>query len=249
MPTINTRSPEESAAPQPRGTATAPLGLSRLNWVLVGLFVLQLILLVFVLWPRTDAIAAGAPLLGALTAANIDAITVDDAEGRTVAVERAGDGWTLTGTDGYTATVSKVDETIAKLLSIKTNSLVTRTPSSHRQLKVADDNFDRRITMTGPNGDQVLYLGTPGGSSAYHIRLQGDDSTWLSIAIAPWQLETAPGSWVDAQYFNVPKDAITAALLTNAAGTFSLARQDDSSWTLADLASGEQIDATKVDAF
>lgn len=236
-------------APTQRAQTRLPLGLNRANWVLISLLALQLILLIVLLWPRPNANAAAAPLLGALTAADIKAFTVADTEGNTVGVERTGEGWTLTGTDGYTATVTKVDDTLAKLLAIKTNSLVTRTPSSHRQLKVASDNFDRRITITGPDGDHVLYIGVPGGNSAYHVRLDGEDSTWLTSAVAPWQLETAPGSWVDAQYFTVPKDEITAVALTNAAGALKLSRQADDTWTLDDLAAGEEVDAAQVDAF
>jgi hypothetical protein len=227
---------------QPSSVRT-PFG--RLNLILLALLVVQLILVAVVFWPRS-APTGGGPLLADLTAGEVTALRVADAEGQEVSLERGAEGWTLAGTDGFPANSEKITTTLDSLLTLATDRLVTRTAASHRQLQVADDNFVRRITLVAPDGEQVLYLGSSAGAGATHVRIAGDDATYLTGKLSSWEMETTPSSWINTTYFSVPATEVMTMTLTNANGSLTIVRGEDDTWSLVGLAEGETAEATAI---
>jgi hypothetical protein len=222
--------------------------MSLFNLILLALLVVQAVIIAVIYWPRGEAVTPGGSLLKGVTAADVTAIVIASNAGDELRLERGADGWTLAGTDGFPANGQKVDEVLGKLISINADRLVTRTEGSHSRLQVAEDQFDRRITLTTGAGDRVLYLGSSAGAGATHVR-QGDaPETYLTGAIAGWELDTQPSGWVDTQYVKLTPEDISKLVLSNANGTFTFTRGEDGQWSTTDLAEGEQLGVASVDA-
>ena len=243
MSDLNLAQPTAAPAIQP-----TKFGFSRLNLILLALLVAQVVVLALVAWPRTTANVDSGPLLPtSLSADNVTAITVSDTQSQTVTLERSDDGWTLAGTDGFPANGEEISSTLQSLLAISTDRLVTRTPESHRQLQVAPDDFQRRVELTTNDATYVLYLGSSTGATANHVRLDGQDATYLTGEIAAWELDILPSGWINTQYVTVPADTITAMSLTNISGTINLVREGET-WMLEGLAEGETPSPANISA-
>lgn len=219
--------------------------VSRVNLLLLAILVLQVIVVAWVYWPRPGS-QAGTPLLPGLSADQVTRLRIADSENNSVELERIPEGWAVAGTDGYLANSEKITTTLASLIGVTTNRLVTRTAASHARLQVAPDNFVRQITLGTPSGDKVIYLGSSGGASATHVRLDGDDATYLTSGLDTWQLETAPSSWVNAAYFTVPTDEVVSLTLENAHGALAFVKDETGAWTLQDRAEGENVLAANI---
>ncbi|MCC6166232.1 MAG: DUF4340 domain-containing protein [Caldilineaceae bacterium] len=226
------------AAGQPRPA------FSRVNLALLALLALQLVAVAWVYRPRATG-AAGTPLLPGVSADQVTRLRIADAD-RSVELERAGDGWVMAGTDGYPANTEKITTTLASLIGVTTDRLVATTPASHARLQVAPNAFARQVTLTTPDGDQAIYLGSSAGAGATHVRLDGNDATYLTSGLDVWQLDTAPSSWVNATYFSLPADEVVALTLQNANGTLTFVKDENGEWTLQDRAPDEQVLAANI---
>ncbi len=227
-------------------TPSTRLPISRFNLALAAVLVVQLALAGFVYWPRPVTGGDGTPLLGDLTTDAVTSMTIVDNTDRTVTLEKNGDDWTLGGTDGYPAKATSITDLIDKLVAIKSERLVATTAASQGRLQVADDNFLRKVDLTTAAGVQTLYLGSSGGAGATHVRTEGDNNTYLTSAVASWDLNPVPSSWIDVAYFNVATTDILTATLENANGKLTFIRGDNDDWTLADLGADEQASTNNI---
>lgn len=225
-------------------TPTARLPISRFNLILTVVLVVQLALVGFVYRPRPTTGGDGSPLLGDLTTDAVTAMTITDNTDRSVTLERSEDGWTLAGTGGYPAKATSITDLLDKLVTIKSDRLVATTAASQGRLQVGDDDFLRKLDLTTADGVKTLYLGSSGGASATHVRAAGDNNTYLTGAVASWDLNPVASSWIDVAYFNVATSDILTATLENANGTLTFIHNDD--WTLADLGADEQASSANI---
>lgn len=217
--------------------------MTRLQQLLSGLFVLQLVLVAFVFWPRTAAGESG-PLLPEFTADDVTGILIEDGtSGDQVSLILVDNEWVLDNGSGYPANGSKISELLTKLEEMQSNRLVAQTATSHRRLQVAEDDFVRRLVLTTADGETTLYIGRAPTAQATHVRLENQDETYLINNIANWEINAAITSWIDTVYTSLDRDSVTSLTLENANGTFEFEKEGDT-WTYAGLPEGETFNQT-----
>jgi hypothetical protein len=232
----------------PAAPSTRP-ALSRLNIALLAIALLQILLVAVNYWPRNRNTIANTPLLSAFEPAQVTRFAVADDTGREVALERTGSTWVLADTDGFPANAEKIDDTLTKIARLGRNRIVAQTVAAHRQLQVTEDGYSRRIALTTPSGTSILYLGSSAGAGATHLRLQGEDITYLTGELASWELDAQPSSWINAQYFSIAPTDVQTVTLQNPAGLLTFVRDEAQNWTLSDLAPNETANPSAISAF
>ncbi len=175
--------------------------MNRLNQILLVVLLLQAGVIGYTYWPRGSNLSAGAPLLTGVSADKVTAMIITDDSGNQIELDHNGSNWVVAGTDGFPANSEKVDSILKKLLAIKTDRLVTRTPASQKQLQVADSAFSRRITLNVGKEQHILYVGSSAGAGATHVRAKGENPTYLTNQVASFDLDTQPSGWMNSQYF------------------------------------------------
>jgi hypothetical protein len=140
-----------------------------------------------------------------------------------------------------------VTSVLSKTVQLESGNLVARTPASHDPLQVAEDNFVRKVILETDDGDaHVLYVGSSPRYSATHVRLEGQDETYLVSGISAFELNATPNTWVDTSYVSVDTAGLTEVTLENANGTFTFVPEGEDAWTLAGLADDETADSTQI---
>jgi len=188
-------------------------------------------------------------LLPGITAESVTGLTITDNNKKSVTFVKQGDAWTLAGTGGYPAMSSKITQTLSKVLAMKTDRLVTQTSGSFDRLQVSPTNFQRRIdiTSTAASGVQTIFMGSSTGSAATFVRAATENPTYLTGAVATWELDTSPATWMDVAYYTVPKEQLRDVTLKNAQGTFNIVpKPGTTDWTLADAKPDEPIAAANI---
>jgi hypothetical protein len=223
--------------------------MTRLQRILSGLVILQLGLAAIVFWPRAADGGSGGPLLGELDADAVTAITLTNRSGVRSEMQRRGGEWVLSSAADYPVDAAKVSPLLEKLAAITTDRLVTRTADSHRRLQVAGDDFvvEIGLTMTG-GAAHTIYIGSAPNATATHVRLGGQDETYLTGAIASWEVNPAASSWIDTGYVSLDQTGVTALVLENGNGRFEFVKDEEGTWQLLELEEGETLDASKVTA-
>lgn len=234
--------------------------VKRRNQILAGILVVQIILSVIVFWPRPAATSASEPLFPNLKAGDIVALTITDADGKSVVLTKlpspeagrgaGGEGqgnWVLPNADDYPAQADKITPLLDKMVGLTTGRLVTRTDASHRRLRVSPHDFVRRIDFEMVDGTKhTLYLGSSPSYGATHFRADGQSETYLTNNISTWEANATATAWVDAAYLSAPQDKINKMTLENSNGQFAFTKDDKGKWTMSGLAAGETLDEAKV---
>ena len=121
--------------------------MTRLNQLLAGLLVVQLILAAVVFWPRTAGGEAGEPLLPGLEPDQVVALTVTGDDGKSVKLARVDGRWVLPEAGEYPAIEENVTTLLQAVAGLKAERRVTQTSGSHARLQVAGDEVNRRLEL------------------------------------------------------------------------------------------------------
>ncbi len=220
--------------------------MNKTNRILVALLALQLVIAVVVLWPRPAASGDAVSLLPGVEADKIAGLTITDANGRTITLARKDGSWVLPEAGDYPADQEQVTTLATKFAGLKADRVVTQTSSSHKRLKVAGDDFERRIDVQLADGSrQRIYVGSSPTWRAAHIRVDGQDEVYLTAELTAQDAGAEAAAWVDTMYLSVPREQVVQITIKNAQGTLDLTKEGDT-WKLAGLAPDETLDDSKV---
>jgi hypothetical protein len=223
--------------------------MNRMQQILAGVLIAQIILAVFMFWPE-PARQPGVALLGSLTADQIVSFSVADNSGNSVALERSGEAWVISGTDGFPAKTDTITPLLEELVQVKTGRTVASNPDSFDRLQVADEGFLRRLTLTDAQGQEhVLYIGSSVGVAATHVRLAGSNDVLLTDMVTSFDFGSQARNWIDVVYLTIPREQMTHMTLQNPNGTYeftNLGSGGVDEWVMAGLADGEQFNPNNL---
>jgi hypothetical protein len=221
--------------------------MTRLNQVLIGVLIAQLIVAAVVLLPRTlSSQAEAGALLPDLDADQVVSLTITSGEGEALTLAKEDGAWVLASAGAYPTVEGSVDALLEKVGAVQTNRLVTETPGSHKRLQVAGDEFQRLVEVeTGDGSTYRFYIGSSPSFGATHVRLEGENEVYLTSALSAQDAGTRATDWVETTYVDLPRDELTALTLQNEQGTFEFLKEGET-WTMAGLAAGEILNDNAV---
>ncbi|HSH05966.1 MAG TPA: DUF4340 domain-containing protein [Anaerolineae bacterium] len=215
--------------------------MTQLQRILIGILLVQVVATIFVFRPDNNAPTTG-PLFPDIVPADITSLTITDPDGQTLTLARTADGWVLPNAGDFPATATKVNPLIQKIIDIPTNRLITENSSSHRRLKVADDDYQMKVEFTTADEEYTLYLGTLANFRAAHVRRAGQDVTYQAPNLNSSEFAPNPTNWLDPSYAQVNQADLTTVTLTNPNGTFLFEKDDTGQWLLSGLNVNELFD-------
>jgi hypothetical protein len=231
----------------------------RHNQILAGVLAVQIILSVVVFWPRSVATGAGEPIFPDLAADDVVALSIADADGNTVVLQKTVGDWALPEADDYPATADKVTSLLENIVGLATGRLVTQTDASHERLQVASDDFLRRIRFeTADGAEHTLYLGSSPSYGATHFRVDGQNEVYLAADISVWDTNATADSWINPLYLSVTQADVTQITLENANGKLTFVKEEaeeeeedenaegGGAWTMRGLKADETLDEAQV---
>lgn len=221
--------------------------IKRHHQLLTGLLIVQVVLSIVVFWPRPSTAEQSEPLFADLEAGEVTTLVVADGEGNEIRLEKVAGEWVHPEADDYPAKTAEVASFVERLLALTTGRLVTRSDASHRQLRVAADEFARRISFeTGDGETRIVYLGSAPQFGSVHFRAAGQSETYLTSELSTQDANATSSAWIDLSYQRVAQEDVYRFTLDNANGTFVFEKSDEDIWTLVDLGEDETLDEAQV---
>jgi hypothetical protein len=215
--------------------------------ILAGILIAQIVLSIVIFWPRPSTAGQRDPVFADLEAEDVTALTIEDAEGNVIELERVAGEWVLPEAGQYPAKGDAVSALLDKLTALTTGRLVTSSDTSHRRLQVASDDFVRRVAIETSDGTrETLYLGSSPQYGSMHFRLEGQRETFLTSKLSTWDVAATANTWIDTQYHSLAQEDLDRVTLENAQGTFVFERQDEENWTMGDLTEEESLDQAQI---
>lgn len=220
--------------------------MNKLQRILVIVLAAQLALAALVFWPRTST-GSGQPLLANFTADQVVKLSVSGAAGEQVSLEKVGDGWVVSGTDGFAAETSRIEAALEKLVEAKRSRQAANTAETHKRLQVAEDAYLRRVALSLADGSQqVVYIGSSPATQAAHARVEGEDAVFLVSNLTANDFSALPSGWIDTLYLDLSAADPQSLAVTNANGTFELNKDESGNWKFSGRQPGEELQATRI---
>ena len=147
------------------------------------------------------------PLL-ALDTGRVDRLLIEDGEGHKTQLLRQGDHWVLPQAENFPVTPGRVDALLASLAALKAGWPVASTSGAADRFKVADDSFERRLTLR--HGDKVLarlYVGTSPTYRKENVRVDGKDDVY-SVVLERVNMPAEVDAWEDKTLLTLNPDDI-----------------------------------------
>jgi hypothetical protein len=219
--------------------------MTRFNQILIGLFALQLVAAVgieFADQPRS-ANAAKATLL-TVDSNQIDRIVITNSKSKEAVLSKQDGKWLLPDDHKLPANQSLVEKIITSLKNTRSGWPVATTDSSIDRFKVADNDYEIRITLAKGNSPlETLYLGTSPGFRQLHLRRGGEDKVY-TVKLNDYDFPADNKYWLDKTLLQ-PKQDIAEIKGPD----FTIDKQGDT-WKLAGTDSDVKKDEVKklVDA-
>jgi hypothetical protein len=220
--------------------------MNRRNQLLTAVLAIQVVIGIVVFWPRPATSGAAGPLLANYKAAEVVSLAVADESGHQVELSKPGDAWVVSQADAYPADASKITPFLTKLENLRTNRLVTQTEASHKQLKVADTDFTRKVDVKLADGSShTVYVGSSAGAGATHVRADGQPQVYLTADLNSWEVDARATSWINTEWFTVTQTATVGIALQNAQGSFEFTKGGDA-WTMQGLTATETLNQNNL---
>ena len=170
---------------------------SRLAQLLVGLLAFQLLLSIVLAVQSSQQgnFASGEPLLSA-SADDISKIEISDAESA-ITLIRKSDKWLIDGDNQLPVQANKIENILDTVTTLKPGLPVASSEAARTQLKVADDDFMRRVSLSGDEMDTTTFiLGTSPGLRKSHLR-RADAGEIYSASLPTSDLPSDVNNWLD----------------------------------------------------
>lgn len=219
--------------------------MNKTQKTLLGIFVVQVLLIGFVFFSKRAVSVSNNPVFTDLKPEMVSKIVISDSTGKMVEIEKQGDGWVLPLQDDFPVKTVTLEGLINRLAEIRDNRLVSRNTSSHERLKIADDNFERKVQLTVNGKVQTILFGSSPASNNIHFRLENGSNVYMTNAVTVNQMPVLITNWVNQTLVQLNSEKVNKINVKNAQGSFEFSKNADSQWQANKTESGGEFDATK----
>ncbi|MEZ4752803.1 MAG: DUF4340 domain-containing protein [Bdellovibrionota bacterium] len=128
----------------------------------------------------------------------INKVNIETAEQKFEALKKD-KKWVLPAINNFPADSDKISELVTQLSYAPRSIPVGSTKNTQKQLKVLDDSFEKKITLSGDNVKAELIIGTSPSFKKNYVRNAAED-TVFNIETGNWELSPDPKAWLDFEY-------------------------------------------------
>lgn len=207
--------------------------MSRKNLLLLVVLLVQAGLVFYALKPESQQTAKAKTFVTGITKDAVTDLKIATPK-QSMEIFRQKGKWLVDRKHNYPADTAKVENFIGKLLSLKSNRLVTTTAASEVRLKVADQVFNKKVTISAGKRHVTLFFGTSPSTRTLHVRLAQESDVYLARGLSAWEIQANSTYWWRGDYIDLATDQIASLKVTNSQGSFTLIKHPkDKSWSLA----------------
>ncbi len=200
---------------------------------LAALLVVQLALALLLgrggMAPASDS----APLLD-LDIATVNEILIESGDGERVRIARAEDGWVLPDLGDFPAGAGRVEQLLDDLDGISRPLPVATSADARRRFRVADDAFERRLTLRGGGDEATLMIGDSPGFRRLFARVDGEEAVY-DLRLGLFDLAADADRWIDRGRLQFDRGEIERIGVSGA---------EDGDWALVRAENGWSLETT-----
>jgi hypothetical protein len=181
-----------------------------------------------------DAATGGAPGAGAPTF-------------KSVKLAKSGTSWGIASADGYPVDTTKVTTFLESVGKLKSGGAVVSKDSYYKKLEVADDDYQRKVTLTHDGKTVSFLVGSSPGFKRVHLRVAGEKDVRLVEGLSAWDVGYRASDWVDRAFVKIPEADVWGLTLDNSKGRVQLERSPSGEWAVLGAKPDQVVKKSAVD--
>lgn len=198
--------------------------MTGINKILLGLALAQLIALggLSLLGDTNDPASFDPTPLIKMDAGDVVRVTITDDDQEVVELSKSSEGWQVSSSDDYPADESRIvsdDQKnaspptgaplIDKLAGLMVERPSIRRPENHAPLRVAANEFERRVMIEDSSGKKETFFVASGARpQTVYVRRDGEDNVFEVSDLSTWDLSTALSNWIDTAYLTLERSEV-----------------------------------------
>ncbi len=198
--------------------------LTRFHKILIGLLAVQIMLVIIVLTRGEQGPATPRPVLAGFDAANATRLQVFSNGKPTLDLVKRDANWVVASSFGYPVDATKITDALTPLAKMTATDPIATQAARHKQLKVADNDFERKLVITMGGKAVTLFVGAPSGSRRNAVRIGGEQRVFGVSDVSPYLFSAEPRQWVNSKYVDIPKEEITKIVIEREGSVVELVR-------------------------
>jgi hypothetical protein len=197
--------------------------LTRFHKILIAALAVQLILAVIVLTRGDDSAALKEhPILPGFDAAKVTRLQVfandtgkaeagkpeGKSDAKPIDLVKRDANWVMASGFDYPVEQTKLTDVLSPIAKLAAAEPIATQASRHKQLHVADNDFERKLVITADGKDVTLFIGSSVGMRRTAVRIGGDDRVYAVLGVTATTAGSEPRQWIDTAYVKVPRDEV-----------------------------------------
>jgi len=122
--------------------------------------------------------------------------------------------WGLPEFDGFPANSQAVVQLIDRLTNTELGMQVSKQTDSFDRMKVADNNFERKVEIGKPSEMKTIFFGSAPALRQAHARLSGEKIVY-AVKFAPGDIDLKASDWIKKDLLVVDENEIQAIMVDN----------------------------------
>lgn len=215
--------------------------MNKLIIILSGIFSVQVILAIIAFNVSEDMgrFQSKEKLLD-LVLSDLDAIEIKSKQ-QTLSLAKIDGQWQLINHFNAPVDEEKINQVTDRLFTLNTSWPVASTKEAAPRFKVADDEFERKISFKKGNKTiHMLFLGSSPGFKKIHVRTDSNTDIY-SIEFSEFEATTKADDWVDKNLLKFNKDDLTQMVM----GDLSFNKTDEG-WQIDNLPENKTANQEKI---
>ncbi|MFO0724586.1 MAG: DUF4340 domain-containing protein [Myxococcota bacterium] len=170
-----------------------------------------------------------------------------DKKPTTVNLVKNGTAWGIEGADGYPVDATKIDTLLKNVEKLKAGAPVVEKESFFKKLEVADDEYQRKVTLTHDGKEISFFLGSSPGFKRVHLRKAGEKAVVSVEGLAVWDVGSRAQDWVERAYYKIPENDVWAVNLKNSKGALRIEKAPGGEWAVIGAKASEAPKKSAID--
>jgi hypothetical protein len=200
--------------------------VTQFHKILIAALGLQIVLGAVVLTRGRDSAALREhPIVAGFDAAKVTRLQVfAGAEAKPIDLVKKDANWVMASGFDYPVEATKVTDALSPIAKIAAAAPIATQSARHKQLHVADTDFERKLVITANGKDLTLFIGGSAGARRTAVRLGGDDSVYAVMGLTASTVGGEPKQWIDPSYVKIAREDVRKVSVQRDGKTVELAR-------------------------
>jgi uncharacterized protein DUF4340 len=193
--------------------------LTRFHKILIAILAIQLVLVVIVLTrSNEDVVLKEHPVVAGFDAAKVTRLQIFAAHDAPIDLVKRDAGWVMASGFDYPVDAARITDALGPIGKASGAAPIATQAARHKQLHVAEGEFERKLVMTMNGKDVTLYIGTPAGARRTAVRIGGSDDVFGVAGLSAGTFSSEPRAWVDPSYVKISRADISKIVIEREGG-------------------------------